>query len=219
MNLGLSEELKDAFLNTTPISRPLVRLPLNIDGNRLAGFVDGEGSFIIVRESLRNKSMPLLLGGIRPFISCLPSKLSVRSVHNGSSSTVVPVKSYINADIDKLRIIQENKGKAGVYLFRNSVNGKTYIGSSINLVGRLRNYFSLYFLEKAINNTRMPIYNALLKYGYSRFNLEILEYCEPSEAVLREQYYLDLLKPEYNILKKAGSLLGFKHSPETIAKI
>lgn len=29
---------------------------------------------------------------------------------------------------------------------------------------------------------------------------------------------MDLLKPEYNILKKAGSSLGFVHSEETIAK-
>jgi group I intron endonuclease len=34
----------------------------------------------------------------------------------------------------------------------------------------------------------------------------------------REQYFIDLLKPEYNILKFAYSLLGYKHSPENIAK-
>ena len=34
----------------------------------------------------------------------------------------------------------------------------------------------------------------------------------------RELYYLDLLQPEYNILKIAGSSLGFKHSESTIAK-
>jgi hypothetical protein len=33
---------------------------------------------------IKNKSMPLLLDGIRPFIYLHPSKLSVRSVHNGS---------------------------------------------------------------------------------------------------------------------------------------
>ena len=37
------------------------------------------------------------------------------------------------------------------------------------------------------------IYSALLKYGYSNFSLEILEYCEAAEAVSREQYYLYLL--------------------------
>jgi group I intron endonuclease len=35
----------------------------------------------------------------------------------------------------------------------------------------------------------------------------------------REQYYLDLLKPEYNICKIAGSTLGFKHSELTKAKM
>jgi len=45
------------------------------------------------------------------------------------------------------------------------------------------------------------IYKALLKYGYSKFSLEILEYCDPKDLTKREQYYLDLLKPNYNILK------------------
>jgi group I intron endonuclease len=49
--------------------------------------------------------------------------------------------------------------------------------------------------------------------------LEILEYCAGDQAVSREQYYLDLLKPEYNILKTAGSLLGHKHSEEVRAKM
>lgn len=58
------------------------------------------------------------------------------------------------------------------------------------------------------------IARALIKYGYSNFQLEILEYCEPSNCIDREQYYIDLLKPEYNILKTAGSKLGSKHSVE-----
>ena len=34
-----------------------------------------------------------------------------------------------------------------------------------------------------------------------------------------EQHYIDLYKPKYNILKLAGSSQGFKHSPDTIAKL
>jgi group I intron endonuclease len=49
--------------------------------------------------------------------------------------------------------------------------------------------------------------------------LEILEYCEPSAIISREQHFLDLLKPAYNMLKIAGSSFGFKHSKKTIAKI
>lgn len=67
----------------------------------------------------------------------------------------------------------------------------------------------------------MPICCALLKYGYSNFffSLEILEYCEPSAAISREQYYLARLKPQYNILPTAGSSLGHKHYEETKARM
>jgi group I intron endonuclease len=63
---------------------------------------------------------------------------------------------------------------------------------------------------------KTSIHNALIKYGYSNFRLEILEYCNVKDAIVREQYYLDIFKPEYNILKIAGSSLGFKHSEKTI---
>ena len=69
-----------------------------------------------------------------------------------------------------------------------------------------------------MNRNHRPIHAALLKYGYENFNLEILEYCRADELIVREQYYLDLIKPEYNILTQAYSLLGYKHSPENIAK-
>jgi group I intron endonuclease len=46
-----------------------------------------------------------------------------------------------------------------------------------------------------------------------------LEYCEPSLLLSREQYYIDILSPEYNILKVAGSKLGYKHSEATKIKI
>jgi len=64
----------------------------------------------------------------------------------------------------------------------------------------------------------MAIYKALLKYGHSNFRFEILEYCEPENAIFREQHYIDLLKPEYNINPIAGSSLGYKHNQETLDK-
>jgi hypothetical protein len=48
--------------------------------------------------------------------------------------------------------------------------------------------------------------------------LEILEYCNKNSLILREQYYINLLNPSYNILKTAGSRLGFKCSKETLLK-
>lgn len=68
----------------------------------------------------------------------------------------------------------------------------------------------------------MNVNKALLKNGYSSFSLYILEYCDGfarEDLIKREQYYIDLLKPEYNILKIAGSSLGYKHTEENLAKM
>lgn len=66
---------------------------------------------------------------------------------------------------------------------------------------------------------KMIIYKALLKYGYSNFKLEILEYTSQETVLAREQYYIDLFKPEYNILSNANSSYGYKHSEESLFKI
>lgn len=137
---------------------------------------------------------------------------------DGLNSLSLGIKLYINAYEDRVSILKENKEKSGIYLWKNKQNGNIYIGSSANLRLRISNYFSISYLEKTIKNNKSKISRAILKYGFSEFSLEILEYCEISELIIREQYYIDLFKPEYNILKKAGSSLGFKHSEETKAK-
>ena len=59
----------------------------------------------------------------------------------------------------------------------------------------------------------------MIKYGHENFTLEILEYCSKDELLDRENYYFDLFKPEYNILKHAYSLLGYKHTAKSIEKM
>ena len=58
----------------------------------------------------------------------------------------------------------------------------------------------------------------MLAYGYNNFRLEILEYCDRSNVIKVKQDYIDICKPEYNILTKAGSSLNFKHSKQTLDK-
>lgn len=78
-------------------------------------------------------------------------------------------------------------------------SGKSYIGSSIKLNIRFKQYFNFNHISYPKRN--MVIYKALLKYGYSGFRLEILEYCSPEKRLSREQFYLDNFKPEYNTPK------------------
>jgi group I intron endonuclease len=134
---------------------------------------------------------------------------------------------YSNADTDKLQILTENKGKAGIYLWTHTLSGKKYVGSAIDLSKRLEDYYKLsYISDKSKGNSY--IYNAIISHGYSAFSLTILEYIDISNVsideareliLLREQHYLDSFAPEYNIQLIAGSPLGVKRSEETIAKM
>lgn len=66
----------------------------------------------------------------------------------------------------------------------------------------------------------MPICSGLLKYGYSSFSLEILEYCDSSELLIREKHYFDLLKPGYNLSQDPSHpFLGRTHTDEGRAKL
>lgn len=76
-----------------------------------------------------------------------------------------------------------------------------------------------YYQSRILLKYKTHIHNALIKHGYLNFSLEILEYCEKEETISREQHYIDLLEPEYNILKKAGSSLGYRHREDTIERM
>jgi group I intron endonuclease len=91
------------------------------------------------------------------------------------------------------------------------------VGSSKNIANRLSIYYSRKTMLNKVNSRTSIIYSALLKHGYDNFSLDILEYCGIDILIEREQYYLDLLKPEYNILKAANSRMGSKHSLKTRA--
>ena len=80
---------------------------------------------------------------------------------------------------------------------------------------RFRRYFNHSYLSSSKRGASL-ICKALLKYGYAGFRLEILEYCSISIVLDREQFYIDKLNPEYNILKIAGSNLGYKHSEASL---
>lgn len=123
-------------------------------------------------------------------------------------------KVYENFKEDRIKIINEEKGRSGVYFLINKVNNHTYVGSSINLASRMRNYLNKAFL-KSKQNINMPITKALLKYDPSNFSLLILEYVEPAFLTARETFYITHIIPYYNVLKQGYSSLGYVHTEET----
>lgn len=125
------------------------------------------------------------------------------------------IKIYANAYSMKKDIINENIGKSGIYMWTNLLTGDIYIGQSGDLSKRFRKYFTISYLE---SKGGFIISRALIKYGYTNFSVSILEYCDKSDLLVKEQYYFDKLDPQYNILKIAGSSLGYKHTEESKAK-
>ena len=94
---------------------------------------------------------------------------------------------YSELTSEKVRLIfKNNNGKSGVYRWNNLITGASYIGSSVDLTRRLRDYFSPKYLKKEIIKNNSIIYKALLKYGYSNFSLEILEYCDKMSTISKE---------------------------------
>lgn len=99
---------------------------------------------------------------------------------------------------------------SGVYCIKHQ-SGKIYIGSSFNIRKRITNHK---WLLKKGTHANPHLQNSYNKNGLDSFSFEVLELCEKDQLIVREQYYLDQFKPEYNILKKAYSVLGIKHSEE-----
>ena len=123
---------------------------------------------------------------------------------------------YNNAEVDKAKILKENKHKSGIYIWKNKINGKRYIGSAVDLSKRLKFYYSNSSMEALLKKSKSLICSAILKHGCYNFSLEILEYCEPEKCLEREDYYLKKLKPEYNIsLNPTAPFSGRNHSEET----
>ena len=60
------------------------------------------------------------------------------------------MKKYNNILLNKDRIIKENIGKGGILMLVNNINQKRYVGRSVNLGNRFRNYLSKKYLLRQL---------------------------------------------------------------------
>jgi len=85
----------------------------------------------------------------------------------------------------------KDKGKSGIYCIRNMVNGKVYIGKSIDIHTRIKRHIG--FLNMKSKNHENPHFiNAWWKYGRKNFEYFVLEYLNIDEFALadRELYWM-----------------------------
>lgn len=123
-----------------------------------------------------------------------------------------------------IKEIKNSPKTTGVYkiYFKNSENNNVYIGSCSNKNGfydRWKSHKSALVKNKKHNPILQHAYN---KYGKENIIFEIIEECEPSLCLEREQYYIDLYDSYnngYNARPLSSNNGGFIHSEETKLKI
>lgn len=105
---------------------------------------------------------------------------------------------------------------SAIYTITNSLDGKQYVGSAVNFsrrrLGHVKN------LRKGTHDNQR-LQHAWNKYGEPAFEFAVLHECVPAELITHEQLAIDTLNPAYNILRIAGSSLGYRHTPEVRAEL
>ena len=107
----------------------------------------------------------------------------------------------------------------GIYLIRNKINNKVYVGQSVNIKDRWSNHKRE--LEKGIhyNDHLQKSYN---KYGKINFEFKVIEYCEEEKLDELEVYwikYFDSMKWEKGYNSESGGNKNKRFSEERIKKI
>ena len=86
----------------------------------------------------------------------------------------------------------------GVYLIENKLNGKRYVGSSVDVRARILQHFTPSCYELYPTS---EFYKDIKKLGNEAFSYELLEITTKENKIKREQYWFDKLNPEYNFIR------------------
>jgi len=109
---------------------------------------------------------------------------------------------------------------SGIYCIQNKINHKRYIGSCMESFRKRKNSHLFHLRNNTHHSAKLQ--NAFNKYGAESFTFSILEECEPSLCIEREQYwidYYDSYNKGYNCSPTSGNCAGRILSEETKRKI
>jgi group I intron endonuclease len=115
----------------------------------------------------------------------------------------------------------EHAKASGIYIIRNSVNAKVYVGSTVLLAKRFREHHTA--LKRNGHHSKL-LQRFANKYGIETLSFELLALCTVSELLKVEQQFLDQFQCYksalgFNTCLIAGTSLGVKHSEETRQKV
>jgi len=106
---------------------------------------------------------------------------------------------------------------SGIYSITNTVNGHRYVGSAVDVSARWGQHRRLLYLG---SHHSQHLQRAWDKHGAGAFVFEVLdEWGGPESLISQEQWWINMLQPEYNTCHVANSCLGIRRSVETRAKM
>ena len=76
--------------------------------------------------------------------------------------------------------------KPGIYVIRNLINQKVYVGKSKNIYKRLHQHLSDIKILERNYNENPHLLNSVIKYGIDNFDYYVIEYFEESNENLEE---------------------------------
>lgn len=109
--------------------------------------------------------------------------------------------------------------KTGIYKIVNKINGKVYVGSSVNINKRWLEHVS--YLNRGVHHS-IKLQRSYNKYGSEFFEMSIIELCSSCILIEREQYWIDELNSYhggYNATPKAHSTIGYVWTDEQRKKL
>lgn len=105
----------------------------------------------------------------------------------------------------------------GIYRITNKINGKSYIGQSVNIEERFKHHKKY----RRKDEDGKLLYRSINKYGIENFSFEIIDICKKEELDEKEIYYIkkyESFKNGYNMTKGGESLCGYTFSKKSIQK-
>lgn len=108
---------------------------------------------------------------------------------------------------------------SGIYTITHLDSNRVYVGSSVNVAKRLKEHLGYLLKGKHHNHKLQRAWN---KYGSDSFVFEKIESVANNRLKDREQFWIDAFlaaEDGYNIMSKADSVAGFKHTEETKIKM
>jgi len=105
-----------------------------------------------------------------------------------------------------------HKNTSGVYAIFNSIDDRIYIGSAVLIGKRIREHKNDLCASRHKNIHLQRFFN---KYGPASLHFALIREVQKEHLISVEQFFIDALRPAFNINLKADSSLGIKRRPET----